>query len=63
MEVIYLLLIAGAVLCFVVAAFSARVNSSVNDPRPVASRVNLVAFGLFLWALVDLIKLLVGFEV
>ena len=59
MEVIYLLLLIGATLCFAVSAFAAsRPAHSVNDPRP-ASRVNLITLGLMLWVLVAVIKLLV----
>lgn len=51
MEVLYFLLLVGALVCFALAAFFARrVNRSDSD-------VNLVALGLALWVFVPLIQM------
>lgn len=53
MELIYLLLLIAAAVCFALGAF-----------RPtVATRVNLIALGLFLWVLVEVLQMLLGLEV
>jgi hypothetical protein len=50
MEVLYFIFLLGAVICFGVAAFAS----------PRATRVNFVALGLLLFALVPLIQTLSG---
>lgn len=52
MDVLYLLLLIGAAVCFALAAFRAE-RGGVAVPR-----VNLVALGLLLWVLVPLLQTL-----
>lgn len=52
MQLLYLLLLIAAVVCFAVAAFAAS-----RTPR-----VNLVALGLAFFAAVPMLQTLVGFD-
>lgn len=51
MEILILLLLLAAAVCFGIAAFSR------NQPR-----INLVALGLLLWVAVPLLQTLVGLD-
>lgn len=55
MTALYFILVLLAVICFVASAWLSRVFA--DNPRPAISPVGLIAVGLGLWALVDLIHL------
>lgn len=57
MEVIYLILFVVAALCFIAAAFLGWGWRAADGSAPRrAGWSNIVAFGLFAWVLVDLIR-------
>jgi hypothetical protein len=51
MVVLYILLLVGAAVCFVLAAFGFRAGNARRT-------VDLIALGLFLWVLVGLIQMI-----
>lgn len=55
MDTLYLILYILAAVCFVAAAFVTNAVTTATNPRPVYTRVNLVALGLLFWVLVPLI--------
>lgn len=55
MTALYFILTLLAVVAFLAAAYLSRVFA--DNPRPAISPLTLVAVGLGLWALVDVIRL------